>query len=70
VALRSTESSLLAAVAGLGATGVADDLHPDVRDALRAHVVVDALYRSAASGGAAVGVPAGLPDRGGPGAAV
>jgi myo-inositol 2-dehydrogenase/D-chiro-inositol 1-dehydrogenase len=34
---------------------------PDFEDALRAHVVVDALYRSAAAGGAPVEVPAGTP---------
>ena len=32
---------------------------PDFRDALRAHVVVDAAYRSAAAGGSAVVLPAG-----------
>ena len=32
--------------------------HPDFRVALRAHVLVDAAYRSAAAGGAAVGVGA------------
>jgi hypothetical protein len=30
---------------------------PDVLDALRAHVIVDACYRSAAGGGAVVSVP-------------
>jgi predicted dehydrogenase len=30
--------------------------HPDLRTALRAHVVVDAIYRSAAAGGGAVAV--------------
>jgi predicted dehydrogenase len=67
VVLRSTESALLAAVAAWGPTGVAEELHPDARDALRAHAVVDALYRSAASGGEAVEVPSGLPGSGGSG---
>ena len=35
---------------------------PTFADALRAHVVTDAVYRSAASGGAPVSVPPGLPD--------
>jgi predicted dehydrogenase len=30
---------------------------PDVHDALRAHVVADAIYRSAAAGGSVVAVP-------------
>jgi hypothetical protein len=38
------------------ASGVASS-HPDVHTALRAHVVVDAIYRSAASEGAPVTVP-------------
>ena len=37
---------------------------PTFADALRAHVVTDAIYRSAASGGAPVVVPPGLPDLG------
>ena len=37
---------------------------PTFADALRAHVVTDAIYRSAASGGAPVAVPPGLPDLG------
>lgn len=37
---------------------------PDFAEALRAHLVTDAIYRSAAGGGAAVAVPAGLPDLG------
>ena len=32
---------------------------PDFATALRAHLVTDALYRSAAAGGAMVEVPAG-----------
>ena len=35
---------------------------PTFADALRAHVVTDAIYRSAAEGGASVPVPSGLPD--------
>lgn len=35
--------------------------HPDVNVALRAHVVCDAMYRSAASGGAMVAIPSGIP---------
>ncbi len=35
---------------------------PTFADALRAHVVTDAIYRSAAAGGAPVSVPPGLPD--------
>lgn len=62
VALRSTESSLLAAVEAVRSDGEAEAVHPDARDALRAHVVVDALYRSAANDGTGVEVPSGLPD--------
>lgn len=62
VTLRSTESSLLAAVESLRSGGQVEAVHPDARDALRAHVVVDALYRSAVNGGTGVEVPAGLPD--------
>lgn len=35
--------------------------YPDVAEALRAHLLTDALYRSAASGGAPVAIPAGRP---------
>jgi predicted dehydrogenase len=35
--------------------------HPDVNVALRAHVVCDAMYRSAAAAGATVAIPAGIP---------
>jgi predicted dehydrogenase len=36
---------------------------PDLGDALRAHVLVDAAYRSAAEGGGALVVPPGVPGR-------
>lgn len=51
VDLRSAETQMLSAVA-------AGDVPPppSVRDALRAHVLVDAVYRSAASNGAVVSV--------------
>jgi predicted dehydrogenase len=39
--------------------------HPDLRTALRAHEVVDAVYRSAAAGGNAVDVRGGGRRRGG-----
>jgi predicted dehydrogenase len=50
VSLESAEETFLRAVAG---TAVAS---PTVRDALRAHTVADAVYRSAESGGAPVDV--------------
>jgi predicted dehydrogenase len=53
----STEQRLLAAVAAAGRGEEVAPLRPDVEDALRAHVVVDAIYRSAAADGAAVQVP-------------
>ena len=40
--------------------GTAPRLRPDIDDALRAHVLADATYRSAAAGGAPVSVPAVL----------
>lgn len=61
VALRSTESELLAAAAALDAGAEAVPPHPDVIDALRAHVVVDAMYRSARTSGERVEVAGGIP---------
>jgi predicted dehydrogenase len=61
VALRSTESALLAAVDGLATGRSPEGVRPDARDALRAHVLVDSLYRSADAGGVLVEVPPGIP---------
>jgi predicted dehydrogenase len=51
VPLRFPDAGFIEAVAGKTAA------HPTVSDALRAHVVVDAAYRSAAAGGEVVAVP-------------
>jgi myo-inositol 2-dehydrogenase/D-chiro-inositol 1-dehydrogenase len=50
VSMESAEETFLRAVAGHGPAS------PTVTDALRAHVIADAIYRSAASGGASVGL--------------
>lgn len=59
VPLVSSEERFLAAVADHLAGRTPPRLRPDVVDALRAHVVADAVYRSAAAGGGAVDVPPG-----------
>ena len=69
VHLCSAEQEFLAAVAARLAGGAVPTLRPDVNDALRAHVVVDAMYRSAVAGGEMVGVPPGLPEETTPGGA-
>jgi predicted dehydrogenase len=58
VELRSTEERFLAAVRAHLDGRTAPRVRPDVADALRAHVLADAVYRSAATGGGAVAVPA------------
>ncbi len=62
VATPSAEEELLRAVRTRLDGGTAPRLRPDVDDALRAHVLADATYRSAAAGGAPVSVPA-VPSR-------
>jgi predicted dehydrogenase len=57
VVLRSAEDRFLAAVRAHRSGGVTSRLRPDVTDALRAHVVADAVYRSARADGAPVVVP-------------
>lgn len=57
VELASAEQQFLGSLEqSAGGGGVARRLRPDAVDALRAHVVVDAMYRSAHSGGQSVGV--------------
>lgn len=53
----SAEEDFLRAVAVHLDGGTPDRLRPDVTDALRAHVLADAVYRSAGVGGDAVAVP-------------
>jgi len=62
VATPSAEEELLRAVRTRLDGGTAPRLRPDVDDALRAHVLADATYRSAVAGGAPVSVPA-VPSR-------
>ena len=57
VATPSAEQTFLQAVRVHLDGGVPDRLRPDVTDALRAHVLVDAVYRSAAVGGDPLAVP-------------
>ena len=57
VPLRNPDGAFVEAVAAARPTS------PDMAAALRPHLLVDATYRSAASGGAPVAVPAGRPDR-------
>ena len=54
VPLPTSEQEFVAAVRELGAGGTPGPLSPGVRDALRAHELVDAIYRSAEAGGAPV----------------
>lgn len=56
VALRSTEQDFLEAARAFHDGGGVRRVEPDVQDALRAHVVVDAMYRSSAAGGAPVDI--------------
>lgn len=57
VELASAEQLLLGSVEqSVGRGGVVRRLRPDAADALRAHVVVDAMYRSARAGGQPIGV--------------
>ena len=60
VPLVSAEQRFLESVRAGGATATGR-LSPDVHDALRAHVLVDAVYRSAAQGGVPVEVPPSEP---------
>ncbi len=53
----SSEDDFLAAVRTAMGGGVAPRLHPDVDDALRAHVLADTAYRSAVADGAPVASP-------------
>jgi predicted dehydrogenase len=62
VEVRSAEDRFLAAVRAHRAGGEPPRLRPDVTDALRAHIVADAVYRSARAGGAPVVVPAPSTD--------
>ena len=55
----STEQEFLVQVRRSMQGGPAERVRPDVHDALRAHEVVDAIYRSAAGGGAPVGLAPG-----------
>jgi predicted dehydrogenase len=57
VALASAEQEFLVAARRAIAGEQVPRLRPDVRDALRAHQLVDAMYRSARDGGTVVGVP-------------
>ncbi|MBS1839023.1 MAG: Gfo/Idh/MocA family oxidoreductase [Actinobacteria bacterium] len=57
----SSEDDFLAAVRTSIDGGEAPRLRPDVDDALRAHVMADAIYRSAAADGAPVAIPVDLP---------
>jgi predicted dehydrogenase len=50
VSMESAEETFLGAVAGHGSAS------PTVADALRAHVIADAIYRSADAGGGPVGL--------------
>ncbi len=59
VPTESTETAFLHAVGQHLEGRKPARLRPDAADALRAHQVVDAMYRSAAAGGAPVDVPAG-----------
>lgn len=61
VELRNPDGAFIEAVAS------GTPAFPDVTVALRAHVLADAVYRSAAAGGGPVDVPPGVPARG-PGA--
>lgn len=57
----STEQEFLVQVRR-GLDGLSTErVRPDVQDALRAHVVVDAIYRSASADGAPVELPAAVP---------
>lgn len=56
IELRSTETEFLAQVRRSLAGEPVERVRPDVADAVRAHRVVDALYRSAADGGSPVGL--------------
>ena len=53
----SAEEEFLRAVAVHLDGGTPERLRPDVTDALRAHVLADAVYRSAGVGGDAVAIP-------------
>ena len=64
VATTSAEEEFLAAVQGHLDGGTPDRLRPDVEDALRAHVLADAVYRSARVGGDSVALPAVVERRG------
>lgn len=57
VALASAEQEFLVAVRRVLDGGPVERVRPDVHDALRAHQVVDAVYRSAAAGGVPVELP-------------
>jgi len=57
----SAEDDFLAAVSTRMEGGPPPRLRPDMDDALRAHVLTDATYRSAAARGEPVEVPVGLP---------
>jgi hypothetical protein len=58
VDLTSAEDQFLAAVRDRLDGADPARLRPDIDDALRAHVLVDAVYRSAAVGGDSIAVPA------------
>ena len=58
IAAPSSEEEFLRAVQVHLDGGTPDRLRPDVDDALRAHVLADATYRSAAVGGYPVAIPA------------
>jgi hypothetical protein len=58
IELASTEQDFLVAVRRVLDGGPVTRVRPDVHDALRAHQVVDAVYRSAASAGVPVDLPA------------
>lgn len=57
ITLASTEQDFLAQVQRVLDGGTAERVRPDVHDALRAHRVVDAVYRSAAAAGTPVDLP-------------
>lgn len=57
ITLASTEQDFLTQVQRVLDGGTAERVRPDVHDALRAHQVVDAVYRSAAAAGTPVDLP-------------
>ena len=62
ITLSSTEGDFLAAVQRVLDGGPVERVRPDVHDALRAHRVVDAVYRSAGTGGEPVALSDPLSD--------